>query len=112
MKHLFLTGALAMFLAVMVKRDSRMRALTIIGGVTLLAIALDAWFYAHYLAPIAGLIFAFIVQGIRHLRVWRRRERSGLRLAWAVPAICAVMIVVRLAAQALGMLVPPAWPMT
>ena len=100
------------FLPTTVKRDRRMRALTIIGGVTLVAIALDAWFYAHYLAPVAGLLFAFVVQGIRHLRVWRRRQGRGLLLARAVPAICAVMIVARLAAQALNMQVPPAWPMT
>ncbi len=82
-----------MFLPQIVKRDRRMRALVIVGGVTLVAIALDAWFYAHYLAPIAGLLFAVIVQGIRRLRVWRRREGVGLLLARAVPAICAVMIV-------------------
>jgi hypothetical protein len=101
-----------LFLPQIVKRDRRMRALVIIGGVTLVPIALDAWFYAHYLAPIAGLLFALIVQGIRHLRVWRRRQGAGLLLARAVPAICAVMIVARLAAQSLGVLVPPAWPMT
>jgi len=101
-----------LFLPQIVKRDLRMRALVIIGGVTLVAIAVDAWFYAHYLAPIAGLLFAVIVQGLHHLRVWRRREGSGLLLARAVPAICAAMIVARLAAQALGMLDPPAWPMT
>jgi len=100
------------FLPQIVKRDRRMRPLVIIGGVTLVAIALDAWFYAHYLAPIAGLLFAVIVQGIRRLRVWRRREGAGLLLARAVPAICAAMIAARLAAQALGMLDPPAWPMT
>src|SRR5258707_2583097 len=101
-----------LFLPTMVKRDRRMRALAIVGGVTLIAIALDAWFYAHYLPPIAGLLFAFIVQGLRHLRVWRRRQGEGLLLARAIPAICAAMIVARLAAQGLGMLDPPAWPMT
>src|SRR5262249_45294037 len=66
----------------------------------------------HYLAPIAGLLFAFVVQGIRHLRVWQRRQGAGLLLARAVPAICAIMIAVRLTAEPLGMLMPPAWPMT
>ena len=102
-----------LFLPVMLKRDRRMRSLAIIGGVTLVALELDAWFYPHYAAPIAGLLFAFVVQGIRHLRVWRRRQGgAGLLLARAVPAICAIMIVVRLAAQPLGILFPPAWPMT
>ena len=59
-----------------------MRPLAIVGGVTLVALELDAWFYPHYAAPIAGLLFAFVVQGIRHLRVWRRRQGgAGLLLA-------------------------------
>jgi hypothetical protein len=33
-----------LFLPRMVRRDRRMRALAIIGGVTLFAIAIDAWF--------------------------------------------------------------------
>ena len=99
-----------LFLPQMVKRDRRMRVLMIIGGVTLIAIAADAWFYTHYLAPIAGLLFAVVVQGIRHLRVWRRRQ--GLLLARAIPVICVVMIAVRLVAQPLGLQFPPAWPMT
>jgi hypothetical protein len=90
-----------------------MRALVIVGGVTILAMELDAFFYAHYAAPVVGLLFAMVVQGIRHLRVWRRRSGgAGLFLARALPAICAIMIGVRLVAQPLGIVFPPAWPMT
>jgi hypothetical protein len=98
-----------LFLPQIVKRDRRMRALMIIGGVTLIAVELDAWFYAHYLAPIAGLLFAVVVQGLRHLRVWQRQR--GQLLARAIPAICVAMIAVRLVAQPLGLQSPPAWPM-
>jgi hypothetical protein len=99
-----------LFLPRIVKRDRRMRVLVIVGGLTLIAVAADAWFYPHYLAPVAGLLFAVVVQGIRHLRVWRRQQ--GLLLARAIPAICVAMIAVRLAAQPLGLQFPPAWPMT
>src|SRR5205807_1091572 len=92
------------------KRDRRMRVLIIAGAITLIAIELDAWFYAHYLAPIAGLLFAIVVQGLRHLRVWRRPQ--GLFLARAIPAICVAMITVRLLAQPLRLQFPPPWPMT
>jgi hypothetical protein len=98
-----------LFLPQIVKRDRRMRALMIIGGVTLIAVELDAWFYAHYLAPIAGLLIAVVVQGLRHLRVWQRQR--GQLLARAIPAICVAMIAVRLVAQPLGLQSPPAWPM-
>ena len=46
------------FLPQMVRRDRRMRTLAMIGAVTLVAIELDAWFYAHYAAPITALLFA------------------------------------------------------
>jgi len=102
-----------LFLPQIIKRDRRTRALLIAGGFTLIALTLDAWFYAHYAAPIAGLLFAVVVQGLRHLRAWRRRQgAAGLRLARAIPAICVVMIAVRLAAQPLGIQFPPTWPMT
>jgi hypothetical protein len=100
------------FLPVMVRQDRRMRPLVIIGAAAILALAVDAWFYPHYAAPIAGVLFAFVVQGIRHLRVWRRKRGQGLLLARAVPAICAAMIVVRVASPWLGFIFPPAWPMT
>src|SRR5260370_11099166 len=99
-----------LFLPQIVKRDRRMRILLIIGGVTLFAVLLDSLFYAHYLAPIAGLLFAIIVQGLRHLRAWRRPQ--GLLLARAIPAICVAMIAVRLLAQSIGIPFPPAVPMT
>jgi hypothetical protein len=101
-----------LFLPQIVKRDRRMRLLIMIGVVSVIALELDAWFYAHYAAPIAGLLFAVVVQGLRHLRVWRRRTREGLLLSRAMPAICVAMIAVRLAAQPLGFLSPPVWPMT
>src|SRR5262249_45567907 len=101
-----------LFLPQIVKRDRRMRALLIAGGFTVIALALLAWFYAHYAAPIASLVFAVVVQGLRHLRAWRRRQGMGLRLARAIPAICVAMIAVRLAAQSLGMQFPPTWSMT
>ena len=99
-----------LFLPQIVTRDRRARVLIIVGAVSLIALAADAWFYAHYLAPVAGLLFAVVVQGLRHLRVWRRQQ--GLFLSRAIPAICVAMIAVRLLAQPLGLQFPPAWPMT
>jgi hypothetical protein len=100
------------FLPQIVKRDRKMRPLIIIGAAVSFAMLLDAWFYAHYAAPIAGLLFALVAQGLRRLRVWRRRSREGLLLARAVPAICVAVIAVRIVAQPVGLLSPPAWPMT
>lgn len=100
-----------LFLPQIVKRDRRMRVLIAVGCASAVALELNAWFYPHYAAPVTGLLFALVVQGLRHLRVWRRRSGEGLLLARALPAICLAMIAVRLAAPSLGLLFPPAWPM-
>jgi hypothetical protein len=93
--------------------DRRMRPLLLIGTVFLVALGLNTWFYPHYAAPITGLIFAVVLQGMRHLRVWRRGgPRYGILLARAIPLVCLAMVVLRAAAQPLAFYMPPDWPMT
>jgi len=94
-------------------RDRRVRPLVIIGAVFLAGLALNTWFYAHYAAPITGLIYALVLQGLRHLRVWRWHGRpSGLLLARGVPVVCLAMVLLRVCAQPLGFYMPADWPMT
>jgi len=96
-----------------IARDRRVRPLVIIGAVFLVGLGLNTWFYAHYAAPITGLIYAIVLQGLRHLRVWRwHGQPSGLLLARAVPVLCLGMAVLRVCAQPLGFYMPPDWPMT
>ena len=93
--------------------DRRVRPLLLIGAVFLIALGLNTWFYAHYAAPVTGLIFAVVLQGMRHLRVWRRGgQRPGILLARAIPVVCLAMVVLRAAAQPLAFYMPPDWPMT
>ena len=94
-------------------KDRRVRPLMIIGGVFLAGLSLNTWFYAHYAAPITGLIYAIVLQGLRHLRVWRRSTHpAGWLLARSVPVICLGMVLVRVCAQPLSFYMPPDWPMT
>lgn len=93
-------------------RDRRTRMLLIVGLPPLAGMGIDAWFYAHYAAPLTALLFAIVVQGLRHLRVWRRNSGQGLLLARAIPAICLAMIVVRVAAQPARIFLPPDQPAT
>ncbi len=94
-------------------RDRRIRPLLFIGTIFLAGLAINTWFYAHYAAPITGLIYAIVLQGLRHLRVWRWHGRpSGLLLARSVPVVCLAIVLVRIAAQPLGFYMPPDWPMT
>lgn len=94
-------------------KDRRVRPLMIIGGIFLVGLSLNTWFYAHYAAPITGLIYAIVLQGLRHLRVWRWRGRAtGLLLARSVPVVCLGMVLLRVCAQPLSFYMPPDWPMT
>ncbi|MGH9718729.1 MAG: hypothetical protein ACRD8O_00830 [Bryobacteraceae bacterium] len=94
-----------------VVKDRRLKPLVWIGIVCLFGLSLNAWFYAHYAAPIVALLFALIVQAIRHLRALDRTTGRGRFLARAVPGICALMIGIRLTSGAAGFLPPPNWPM-
>ena len=94
-------------------RDRRVRPLVIIGAVFLIGLAVNTWFYAHYAAPITGLIYAIVLQGLRHVRVWRWHGRpSGLLLSRGLPVLCLGMVLLRVCAQPLGFYMPPDWPMT
>jgi hypothetical protein len=94
-------------------KDRRMRPLMIIGGVYLAGLSVNTWFYAHYAAPITGLVYAVVLQGLRHLRVWRRRTHpAGLLLARSVSVVCLGMVLVRVCLQPLSFYMPPDWPMT
>jgi hypothetical protein len=111
----FLGPALALPLLFLprILKDRRMRPLMIIGGVYLAGLSVNTWFYAHYAAPITGLIYAVVLQGLRHLRAWRRRTHpAGLLVARSVPVVCLGMVLVRVCIQPLSFYMPPDWPMT
>jgi hypothetical protein len=92
-------------------RDKRFRLLLIAACVFVVGLYLDLWFYAHYAAPATCLLYAVLLQCLRHLRCWRRRQGSpGLLLARGVPAICVGMVALRLAAQPLAFYLPPDHP--
>src|SRR5262249_498434 len=64
--------------------DRRIRFLLIAAAVSFAASAAVIFFMAHYVAAITGVLVAIVVQGLRHLRMWRWEERpSGLFLARA-----------------------------
>jgi hypothetical protein len=93
--------------------DRRVRPLVVIAGVCAAGLALNTWFYAHYAAPMTGLIYALVLQGLRHVRVWRRHGRPvGVAIARSVPLVCLGMALLRVCAQPLSFYMPPDWPMT
>jgi len=76
-----------------VLRDRRMRWLMIAGAVALAATAAVTFFIPHYVAAITAIILATVVQGMRHLRIWRPGGKpTGVALVrWLVVACICLM---------------------
>jgi len=72
-------------------RDRKMRLLIVIFVLGILGIFAVIWSNAHYAAPLVCVIFALIVQSIRHLRTMRLGKRPiGKALSWAAVVLLAV----------------------
>ncbi len=102
-----LTLPLVMFPWVL--RDRRMRFLLITGAIVTLGLGVQAWTSPHYAAPATALLYALLLQAMRHLRAWRWRRNAGLFLARAIPLICVAMIAVRIIGASFVPLAPN-WP--
>ncbi|MGH7378546.1 MAG: hypothetical protein ACREKK_14160, partial [Candidatus Methylomirabilales bacterium] len=69
-------------------RDRWMRVAALTCGVLAAGLFIATWTHPHYAASIAGLLFALVLQSMRHLRVWRWRGRpTGRVLVWAIVAL-------------------------
>ncbi len=94
-------------------RDRRLRSLLIAGAVAAVGLAIVPWFNAHYAAPMTALIYAVLLQGMRHLRSCRwRGQETGLLLARAVPLVCLAMLPLRIAAVPLHIKTESDWRAT
>lgn len=84
---------LPLFFLPRIVRDHRFRFLVFAGGAGVASSALVVFFNINYLAPITCVIVAVIVQGMRHLRVWRWEGKPvGMFLARAIVVMCLVMV--------------------
>ena len=87
---------LPLFLFHRVLHDRRVRFLVIAGAVGLASSAVVLFFNIHYVAAIAPILLALIVQGMRHLRAWRWDNKpSGQFLVRSTVVMCILMIPVQ-----------------
>ena len=70
-----------------------------------LGLGIETFFLPHYLAPATALIFAFLLQSMRHLR---QAGPSGLSLVRAIPSACVVLTLIRICAGPLHIELPVA----
>ena len=76
-----------------VLNDRRIRWLLFVGVAGFTGSALVVFFNIHYLAPITSVLLAAVLQGMRHLRVWRWEGRAtGLFLTRATVVVSALMM--------------------
>jgi hypothetical protein len=79
-------------------RQRRIGPLTVTAIVVVAGLAMETFFVQHYPAPATALLYALLLQCMRHLRV---RGPSGLFLVRATPVLCLALAVVRVFAQPL-----------
>jgi hypothetical protein len=91
-------------------RDRKMRFPLLLAATVAVGVLIETWTLAHYLAPALGLFYLLLVQCIRHLRVYRWRERQvGHGLTRAIPLVCLAMVVLRVTAVATGTQIESLW---
>ena len=75
-----------------VLRDRWMRLALLTSGALGAGLLVETWTHPHYAAPITGLLFALVLQGMRHLCIWRWRGRpTGRCMVWAIVLLCVVL---------------------
>jgi hypothetical protein len=95
---------LSLLLLPSVFRDRRTRLLLVVGTVGLIGLVVEVFFIPHYAAPMTALFLALVVQGLRHLRLWRWHGRpAGVFLVRSVPLVYGGALVLRLLAPSLGL---------
>jgi hypothetical protein len=84
--------------AVLRNRWNRLAAL--VCAIVLAGLSVTTWMQPHYAAPIAGVVMLFLVQGLRHLCLWRPAGRPlGAALVRTLPLAYAGLLVVSLASR-------------
>ena len=83
----------------------------LICGAMVAGFAVETWTLPHYFSPATGALYILLVQGLRHLRLWRHhRGDLGRTVVRAVFLVASAMIVLRVTAAATGTHIEPDWP--
>src|ERR1019366_23204 len=72
------------------------RFLLLVAGVYSAGLAIEAFFFAHYAAPLTCVLIALLMAALRRLRRWQwHAHPSGQFLTRALPLGCALLLIVR-----------------
>lgn len=91
--------------------DRRMRWPLIALAVFFIGLVPEVWNFPHYFAPMTGLLYLVVVQGMRYFGLWKWRQRPvGAALVRSIVVVCAAMVLVRVAAAAAHTPIDGEWP--
>ena len=94
-------------------RDRRIRFLLVTTVCFAGGMAMLLFFYPHYAAPLTGVLYVVLVQGLRHLRAaGRKGSQSAAGLTKAIPMVCLVIVLARVFLSPFERFLPPDYPMT
>lgn len=83
-------------------RDRRIRLLLVTSAFFVIGMSVETWLLPHYAAPFTAILYAILLQCMRHLRIWRPQGRfSGAFLVRTVPITCTLLVGLRLYAEPL-----------
>jgi hypothetical protein len=92
-------------------RSRKMRLPLVACGAMAAGFAVQTWTFPHYFSPATGAFYILLVQGLRHVRLWRRHTgNTGLAVVRAVFLVACAMIVLRVMAAATHTHIEPDWP--
>jgi len=90
---------------------TRLRFLSLTFVVSIIGLLLEVQYAPHYAAPLTGIFICFIIQAMRHARVWGRHRRPiGLLAMRAVPILCAISLMIGAGQIANGHYFIQDWP--
>jgi hypothetical protein len=87
------------------------RFLLVTTGVSVAGFALEVTFLPHYGAPITCVIIALVLLAMRYGRSWRwHQQPTGLAITRAIPMVCVMLLLLRVAATPLRLPLVQSWP--
>jgi hypothetical protein len=92
-------------------RDRKLRLPLLVLACLALGFSVQTWTLPHYFAPATALLYLVVTQCMRHLHLWRRRDRRlGASLVGLIPFVACALVVLRVTAVIAHAPLEPAWP--
>jgi hypothetical protein len=91
--------------------DRRMRFPLVALAVFVLGLVPQTWTLPHYFAPTTALLYLILLQGMRHMRLWKGRHApEGTAAVRMIVVVCCAMFILRIFAAVTHTAIEPAWP--